>query len=92
MSEPEKYSLEEFCKISKIINKSRCDCRCWFGCVIVALIAFAIMIAILFHYNCKPTIEYPCALKPSAKDTIYVMPMQLKVYQDSVSGEARVSK
>jgi len=62
----EKYSLEELGKIAKLFNKQNCDCRCWAGCVIVALIILAIIL--LYILMCKPAITYPCPLKSSEKE------------------------
>jgi len=66
----QKYSLDELGKIAKLFNGQNCNCRCWVGCVIVALIVFAIIL--LYSLICKPATVYPCALKSLEKDTTRV--------------------
>jgi len=63
-----KYSLDELSKIVKLFNKQYCDCRCWIGCVITALIVFIIIL--LYLLMCKPATIYPCPLKSSEKKAV----------------------
>jgi len=53
-NEPKKYTLDELEKIAKLFNKQNGDCRCWVGCVIVALIVFIIIL--LYFLMCNSTI------------------------------------
>jgi len=76
--------LEAVKEIVKVIRELDTS-RNWIGGVMVALFILAILVIISLcnSYKHKDTGNNPLC---SAKiDTIYVLPMQLKVYQDSTS-------
>jgi len=77
-------NLETVREITKTIRELNTD-RIWLTGIVVTLIILTILVLYLcvatFHKQPASENNSFCSTK---KDTVYVMPMQLKIYQDSV--------
>jgi len=77
-------NLETVKEITKTIRELNPD-RNWLICIAITLI----ILTILVLYLCAATIQKQPASENNSfcsakKDTVYVMPMQLQIYRDSV--------